>query len=131
MFWVVIYTLAGISLLSEAISFLFGDAPSLFSSVVTYAAFGLIVIVMAFETYMDIPKKGLNNQQVKKVLDAYKPENPKTPYSTMEGYIHWLVVGVNDGWLKFNRKELEAIRWMIRNISECEKYVKRTESEGE
>lgn len=126
MFWVVVYSLTGASLLANSITFTFGNMPTTFSSVLTYAGFGFFMFYLAGNAYMDEQQKGLNDKYVKMFLDVYKR---KFPFSfTVEEYVKYLKHGAIDGWLKADGKGFEAIMWMSDNIDKCEEYVKRSES---
>ena len=125
MFWVVVYSLTGASLLASSITFSLGNTPSTFSAVLTYAAFGSILIFAASERYMEIQTKGLKNEYVKIYLDLYRNH---TIFSSVEEYAKYLKHGAADGWLKVDGNEFEAIMWIADNVEKCEEYVKRSES---
>lgn len=126
MFWVVVYSLTGASLLASSITFSLGNTPSTFSAVLTYAAFGSILIFAASERYMEIQTKGLKNEYVKMFLGVYKRKN--TMFSSVEEYAKYLKHGAAEGRLKVDGKGFEAIMWIADNVEKCEEYVKRSES---
>ncbi|MFD1416830.1 hypothetical protein [Oceanobacillus jeddahense] len=125
MFWVVVCSLTGASLFASSITFLLGNTPSTFSAVITYAAFGLILIIAAVERRMEMPTKGLKNEYVKIYLDFYRNNKP---LSTIEEYAKYLKYGALDGRFEMDGKEFEAIMWIADNVEKCEEYVKRSES---
>lgn len=126
MFWVVVYSLTGASLLASSITFSFGNIPSTFSAVLTYAGFGFFMFYFAGNAYMDEQQKGLKNRHVQIFLDIYKRKN--LSFSTFEEYVKYLKHGAVDGWLKADGKDFEAIMWIAENIEKCEEYVKGSES---
>lgn len=129
MFWVVIYSLTGASLFASSITFVFGNTPSTFSAVLTYAGFGCFMFFLAGNEYMNEQQKGLKDKHVKMFLDVYKRKFPF--HFSVEKYVKYLKHGAIDGWLKVDGKGFEAIMWMGNNIDKCTEYVEEMEGEGD